>query len=683
MRKMNSGVWQRKHVLVLCALMQWLGASGKDIFVDCDCEGGTHDGTSWETAYLTIGEALTQAYDKTDNIIHVRGDKYLLGKSLQGLYQHPLSLIGENADGTRPIVDGQGGVQCFYSGSAVVLRNLEFVNGVTDAVGDRPGGGAISLTLNNGTKGFGMISNCVIRNSRAIADSPTVALKGGGVRAQFTSVIDTIIEDCWITNTAVSASATAGVCEGGGLYAYGSPEIRNCIIRRCGVYQNTSANWKARGGGLLADGSNVSGAVPVEIFGCLIESNKCVNAAEGKTRGGGIGTAELSGCNIADTIVRDNAAGVGAGAYVSYNTTEGKRILRCSFARNRATSGAAGLWIPSGTVEDTLFENNESAGLSGSDVAGGLYMANGYRTGWSVGCDNSIRISGCVFRGNRSASLGAALGFGVSDCVMVSNCLFSSNIGGLEARGQYVVGFNDASRDWLVTDCVFKDNEMYSVTPDSPDPIFKATTTLTAAGALRNCCFAGNGAASIVYVSSSSSGADVPIENCTIAGNRVKAGSFALDYRYDVKAVTVRNTVISDNVSAEDASVVRNLTKTNPSKDGIVTHSFVGAQTDGINAKFSDEQLCNLIGIAPKFADADNGDFRLKSSSPLVGGGVFLAWMSGATNLGTGDMDVLVRSSGAGVRIVRKGGTPYPVSGPFSDIGCLGIMRSGLVLILR
>jgi len=253
------------------------------VYVDCSAPGPTHNGASWQTAFLSISQALS--YLGNGGEIWVKAGTYrerltlntyttlyggFLGcetspsQRLPGTFPSVISGGGKGRvidmpTGARVTIDGftirdgkadkGAGVNC-TTDTNVTLRNCRIVCCRATSLGggvlfDNYAQGAVSNCLierNEAPKGAGMVVgyHCYPTISGAVITRNTASVSGGGVYCPFHSGAS--LSNCTI------AYNTAGV-NGGGVYAYygGPVTLRYCIV---------AFNAAPDGGAFYADGGS-------------------------------------------------------------------------------------------------------------------------------------------------------------------------------------------------------------------------------------------------------------------------------------------------------------------------------------------------------------------------------------------------------------------------------------------
>lgn len=278
-------------VIVLACLLGVCAPAVAVVYVDGSASGHIHNGSSWQTAFTSIGQALSSMPNGGE--VWVRAGTYperLLLKLYTKIYGGFLGFetsTDQRLIGAFPtIISGgrKGRVIDMPTGSRVTLDGLTIRGGKADR------GGGIRCTTNS----VANISNCRIENCEATARAGGVlydtyaqgrmencliahnkALSGGGVVIEYHSYPtlqgNVIVRNhatlsgggvyCPFHSGALLVNCTVAYnhadLNGGGIYAYyGGPETFNyCIV---------AFNTAPAGGGLYADGGRSS----VTLSGC-------------------------------------------------------------------------------------------------------------------------------------------------------------------------------------------------------------------------------------------------------------------------------------------------------------------------------------------------------------------------------------------------------------------------------
>ncbi len=403
---------------------------------------------------------------------------------------------------------------------------------------------------------------------------------------------------------------------GGGIYCTNAsgPTIVNCTLR------NNSAKW---GGAMRNNKSN-----PV-IKNCLFRDN---SAAES---GGGIQNYE-SNPAITDCTFTRNVSEFGGG--LQNHTASNAVITNCQFVANEANAAGGAMENEYSNPEVTgcTFRQNSAkwgGGMrdmeSNPTVVNSTFSENTAQHGGGGMQNFNSRpvLNNCRFTGNVAEvadnnynSLGGGiLNSGASNTTL-TDCTFGDN------SAEWGGGLFNSSSDPQVNNCEFIDNKAAlaggAITnEDQSSPVITGCRfTNNSAGwgggvrnyqsfpVITNCLFIGN-------IAKNSGGAvqsqesNVRITNCTISGNSAPAAAAGGVYNNPGDSITtITNSILWANLGGQLYS------NGGPDTDTIVTYSDIqgGWQGEG------------NIDAAPLFADAQNGDFHLKSQAgrwdPAAGG---------------------------------------------------------------
>ncbi len=214
-------------------------------------------------------------------------------------------------------------------------------------------GGAIRI-VNNGMSVS--ITRCTFKSN--------MALNGGAINATMTGGALLDLMDCVIQGNSVNPAGLGGGYVGGGVFAYGSSNIENCLIESNTSYAVCSGNFcsaSAGGGGLELQPQASDTAT---LRNCVIRSNSargfCSGAfCGGQAFGGGLsirgpGASRMDDCVVGCNLTDANTSLLGSGLYVDATTLN---AANCTFARNSNW----GVYQGSGTVNLTdciLYFNN-------------------------------------------------------------------------------------------------------------------------------------------------------------------------------------------------------------------------------------------------------------------------------------------------------------------------------------
>jgi len=325
------------------------------IHVDASVETGS-DGTSWETAFKSLAEALGAA--TAGHEIWVAGGTY-----------KPTETTGQSETfAMKPGVDIYGG----FSGDETVREERDWSANITILSGDI---GVEGLDTDNS---YNVVTGC----DDARLDGFTITAgyaelrDGAGMYSSFASPT--------VANCTFAGNSAMGY--GGGAYCQlGSPVFSNCAF--------DSNDTDSSGGGLSCSNCDVT------VTGCIFVGNTAHASAVACWLYNG--TAVLTGCTFTGNV-SDWAAG-GLRAYLGTCTLEG-----CTFARNDAlTDHGGGVFFSSDLtawVEACSFDGN-------SAVNGG---------GLAHGASTDVFLVNCAFCGNVASGAGGALDTGAGDADAVN-----------------------------------------------------------------------------------------------------------------------------------------------------------------------------------------------------------------------------------------------------------------------
>ena len=602
------------------------------------------------------------------------------------------SISGNPAD---VVIDGQNAVRCIHC----LGYGTEF-HGITVENGYSEDGYASGFYL---PRDFFVVSNCVVRNCRAVSSS--VDVSGGGLYSKgITSIDDTLFVGCTAEATADSKYARGGGFMKGAASNDSSEKlttIHNVVVSNCTV-RAKSQNRPCGGGAHInradldglavfnckAESCDVSPTKPIGNGGGIykliyitntFENVFVTNCIAGYMGAGlyGIGDDESSllrmdNCSFMGNTVQpipSSSAGAGGGVYLSKfsaATSAFYEISNCRFSDNRIVStstdaacAGAGLYVNSSVLSllDCVIEKNSVIGAdesSGTGFGGGVAFS---------GCPGTVTVSNCVIAANFARRCG---GFYLTGCNggLMADVFCISN----RASDRYSIG--------LATSSGVK------------DPIV-----------IRNSYFTGNGGevnSTFASFASDTKGSTAPVtlEYCTFVSNCVDSAA-----KYVV-------TPITDNPNTEtSAAAVSNLFV-----KGCVFSENSGKQTfpksmntvTNITCTYADEfradwwtsvaALKNYDksmmpgGVVPLVDPAT--DHRLKKRAPFIDNGVVEGWMGNGAKTGPFDMGDGTYTIGSvgkyGVSVQRNNVVPR-ISGSAPDYGCFEFLKqlSGFTLIFR
>ncbi len=337
--------------------------------------------------------------------------------------------------------------------------------------------------------------------------------------------------------------------------------IRQPVLRADLSHVVVSSNISLGSGGGIAI-LNASAA----LSNCTVKDN------ESTTEGGGIYIARSS-VNLADCAIDGNIAGdsvaTGGGVRITDKSVVG--FEQCTITNNMATEAGGGL------SADFSFPH--------------------------------LTMSGCTISGNTSRNAGGVVIGSFIGSAVLRNCTISGNTAvdsGLDPTGGIAGGIHALSGPTTVANCTISGNSASS----KGGGVFAAT----------------------IYTDYNTTGGQITFANCTIAGNTVDGVGGGVAVGFDallaITEVALTNCTITENSATDDGGGVYghvdgaipsltgtivwdNILGSNivfPAANVLITYSDVGGGWIGKGNIKSD----------PRFANAANGDFTLRSGSPCV-----------------------------------------------------------------
>ena len=480
-------------------------------------------------------------------------------------------------------------------------------------------------------------------------------------------VVDCVVDGCRATQNATGSFHACG----GGIYNKGWSEVVRTTISNCHVLAVNSTSAKAYGGGLHAAGSYGNAAV-FAAEGCCVANctaSNLVSAAKGVGGGASYDLTFLSdtGCRFADSMAsRCSASGDGGGVYGTSGGTTSKTfaLQRSTFRGNAAGSNGGGIRCPSSqigkvvvdgcVIEENSAENGGGANIVGLVLSNSVVRSNTANLGGGVHCGGSVYVGKCMFSGNSARADGGALYNGGVRASEIADSTFSGNAAvgdGAAIFGHMQYALKDARLD------------------------------------VRNLMVDGNaGKSALIFAPSTGTdaNADIFMDACTVVNNTCTNTAASLEYysyAYNQSRMFMRNTLFAGNasVSTPDAPDFLSNMKSYPQN---ITYSFLPSLPSGGEA-FGNAEYHNVVGVAdPRFADAVNGDFRLKSKSPCRDAGLANGWMEGRTGHGSGRV-VETAVGTYGVSVAFEKARPLVADGK-ANIGCFGAAEgSGFSVVFR
>ena len=426
-------------LFLFSGIMPMLYADVRIWYVDVDSTAVSPDGSSWETAFTDIHQAINAAVEsgasETDPAeVWVAEGVYTRKKTIPravrakfgkcvfvmqahvyfygGFFGNETERAQREWERCKTVIDAGGEGRCVAGADSSILDGFTLTHGNVDAIGKN--GGAMH---NDGVSPS--VANCTFAENRA--------RKGGAVFAQNSS--------CVLTNCVFrenKADDGGGVCyrenasvrldncmfignmagEGGAVYAF---ETKTVQLVHCIFMENT-----AREGGAFKSDASAS------LKDCDFQENTA------KDTGGGVCCSKTSESTLLDCSFKGNTARLGGGLY-----TEGKSALMegCRFTENRVEGAGGGAYCVNSlraTLTTCVFKGNiasSGGGLCGGDLVKSCQFTG--NTAQSGGGISAVEVvEDCQFIGNT-----AKYGGGMRGSAMLKNCSFVENIAEVNGGG--------------------------------------------------------------------------------------------------------------------------------------------------------------------------------------------------------------------------------------------------------
>ena len=395
---------------------------GGVLYVDDDAPLGG-DGTSWDTAYRFLQDALLNAS---------QGDRIWVA---QGVY-YPDQGAGQtegDVSATFQLVDFVSVLGGFAGDETEEDerdpdQNETILSGDIGVSGD-DSDNSTRVVLVPSVDDSTVLDGFTITSGRAESD-------GGGMRIPFGSGNPTVINCHFIDNQAGD--------EGGAVYSRGQPTFVDCTFS-----ENSSGN---QGGAVWC--------FTTSFVGCVFEGND--------SQEGGAVFVDSGGTSFIECSFIDNAAAVEGGGVSVHNDIT---FERCTFLNNATPGHGGGVFgfgvSPSdSTVIDCAFIGNTAGGAGGgianaqggtSKYYGCIFIGNVGTVGGGLDDGANTTIANCLFSGNLASATGGGFtnDFGT---LIVADSTFTANSAMDGGGGIYVT-----AGDVTVTNCVLWGNDVNKV----------------------------------------------------------------------------------------------------------------------------------------------------------------------------------------------------------------------------
>lgn len=445
-------------------------------------------------------------------------------------------------------------------------------------------GCAISNNVSSGGSGGGAVNASISTNTVFVgnwAKTDGGAVAGSSSDADFAKDLKYSYWNCVFTNN-FSGGNGGGAFHGtlhdcivvGNSAAYGGGTY--CADAYASVKAGTRICWntayRGHGGGSYAKSSNV-------MSNCVFHANVCSNNTA-TANGGAVYLGQLVDCEISGNAIFTVPKSTGSGSCSGCGVVHGAQLRRCCVYDNYADYYGA---LNACTATDCVLKDN----LSG-DSAHNAYKSD------LIGCD----VSGS------GTYLGTALNTVFHDINGGDLMLTADRNPRLPPEGK-TIGILAVSRCYgSFTNCLIRNNGQTG------------------------------GALTMLY-GHGSSWQPGPMVNCTIVSNVFNETFSTLKMARGM--LSVANCVFADNFRRSGAKTEPSDLRLSSVEEGALsfTHSAYGASSSDLGL-YSDGTLWKFgegaFGCSPRFAHDRNAEhpYEPRASSPLVGRGVLMDWMTDA-----------------------------------------------------
>lgn len=396
---------QEDDSLLYLVLLALSVSSSKSSAAECPTQGSLSNPNLVTGSSITISgsdctnSSIQSAIDSGGNITLDCSGNISITNALTVPTSTEVFITGQNGSGEdgKVILDGGNSSRILYgnSGSTIIVKNLQFQNGVSSSVGgeEKNAGGA----LFNGYKGVMTVIDCVFLNNTGGTTGDNSEEGGGAiytksfgkltiVNSRFSNntgalggainnlLSNLVIIDSTFSNNDSTVDTTSGAGYGGAIYTDGAglggvngasnnasldpPDgLGNITICRS-VFSNNTA--KGQGGG-----SFLFGYAPdvITLDEVIFSENSLSKNGIGDALGGGLRTGNADVFISNSTFVENVAKSQGGGLWHGEQGTV--TISNSSFIRNFAVENG-------GTTASSLSTRTDSGGL-----CGGLNIASG------------------------------------------------------------------------------------------------------------------------------------------------------------------------------------------------------------------------------------------------------------------------------------------------------------------
>lgn len=257
-------------------------------------------------------------------------------------------------------------------------------------------------------------------------EGPSATIIDGGQAGSVVSFVSGETVQAVLNGFTITNGSAAS---GGGIYATGSPTVKNCII---------TGNNATRANGVGGSGGGLYLAGSAAIVDCVISNN------DAAVNGGGI-EVRPSGTTITRCSVSGNHAGYGGGGIHLYSPAV---VDSCSITGNSANSGGGGIAVEGnaagGTVRKSVISGNVAA------MGGGIAL-------W--GLTVPLALTNNVITNNQGTDGGgiyfSVIGNGTPNTTTITNSTITSNTATDPYSGG---GFSNWSGTSVFVNCILWGN---------------------------------------------------------------------------------------------------------------------------------------------------------------------------------------------------------------------------------
>lgn len=395
------------------------------IYVDINALGESHDGASWDSAFVNIPAALSAAGSGDD--VRVADGTYFptsgVDRSLSMQLKDGVTVRGGYLGGGAATPDARTGVT--------------ILSGDIGVAGDASDN-SYHVLVASGTSTATLLDGFTIKNGNANGSSATAG--GGGI---YNSAGSLTISNCIFT------SNIAGLTGGGAIFNTGaSPTITGCS------FTSNLVSGQGRGGAVYSTASSAP-----YISNCTFTEN-----STGQSSNGGAIASLSSAGTITDCTFNRNSSTSNGGAVYSQSSAS-LTIDRCNFVGN--TAHAAGAFYGQGKILNSLF------------------VANSAQYGGAAQNGSATTFLNCTFSGNSATSAGGAVWTNTVPSTF-TNCVLWGNIAPLgpdifvsSSSNQPAITFSDVRGGFVGTGNINADPRFLHSADAGPDEVWGTADDLT------------------------------------------------------------------------------------------------------------------------------------------------------------------------------------------------------------